>query len=213
MTLAFGNNDIFHAKLGDVFDKLVPFWQLELYMEYVLGKPDFYKDVYEYVRTNPNLLTDGERQVEFAYNCSKAAGLDLTDFFIKWGFLKAGSYEFNDSYGDGKVVVTEAQVSALKDRIRYLGYSAPQHKLEYICDSNLEVYANNAAVVAGTATRSGSKLSMSGWRNVAVYEVSDNMGKVIFVSPQSSFTVNTTLPEGFKVNAVAASGTKTRVVF
>lgn len=25
MTLAFGNNDIFHAKLGDVFDKLVPF--------------------------------------------------------------------------------------------------------------------------------------------------------------------------------------------
>ena len=50
MTLAFGNNDIFHAKLGDVFDKLVPFWQLELYMEYVLGKTDFYKDVYEYIQ-------------------------------------------------------------------------------------------------------------------------------------------------------------------
>ena len=49
--------------------------------------------------------TDGERQIEFAYNCSKAAGLDLTDFFVKWGFLKSGSYEFNDSYGDGKVVV------------------------------------------------------------------------------------------------------------
>lgn len=72
------------------------------------------------------------------------------------GFLKSGSYEFNDSYGDGKVVVTEAQVSALKNRIRNLGYSVPKHKLEYICDSNLEAYINNAAVVAGTATRSGS---------------------------------------------------------
>ena len=41
-------------------------------------------------------------KIEFAYNCSKAAGLDLTDFFVKWGFLKSGSYEFNDSYGDGK---------------------------------------------------------------------------------------------------------------
>lgn len=213
MTLAFGNNDIFHAKLGDVFDKLVPFWQLELYMEYVLGKPDFYKDVYEYIRVNKDLPTDGERQIEFAYNCSKAAGLDLTDFFVKWGFLKSGSYEFNDSYGDGKVVVTEAQVSALKNRIRNLGYSVPKHKLEYICDSNLEAYINNAAVVAGTATRSGSKLSMYGWRNVAVYEVSDHAGKVIFVSPQSSFTVNTTLPEDYKVNAIAANGAKTQVTF
>ena len=213
MTLAFGNNDIFHAKLGDVFDKLVPFWQLELYMEYVLGKTDFYKDVYEYIRVNKDLPTDGERQIEFAYNCSKAAGLDLTDFFVKWGFLKSGSYEFNDSYGDGKVVVTEAQVSALKNRIRNLGYSVPKHKLEYICDSNLEAYINNAAVVAGTATRSGSKLSMYGWRNVAVYEVSDHAGKVIFVSPQSSFTVNTTLPEDYKVNAIAANGAKTQVTF
>lgn len=79
-----------------------------------IRKNGFYKDVYEYIRVNKDLPTDGERQIEFAYNCSKAAGLDLTDFFVKWGFLKSGSYEFNDSYGDGKVVVTEAQVSALK---------------------------------------------------------------------------------------------------
>ena len=50
-------------------------------------------------------------------------------------------------------------------------------------------------------------------RNVAVYEVSDHAGKVIFVSPQSSFTVNTTLPEDYKVNAIAANGAKTQVTF
>lgn len=213
MTLSFCNSDIFHAELGDVFDKLVPFWQLELYMDYVLGKTDFYKDVYEYVRINPDLSTDGERQIEFAYNCSKAAGLDLTDFFVKWGFLKPGTYKFNDTYTDGEVTVTETQINTLKNRIKTLGYSSPQHKLEYLCDDNLEVYKKNATVVTGTATRSGSKLSMSGWQNVAVYKVCDNVGKPIFVSPQSSFTVGGSLPNGFRVYAIAANGTETQVTF
>lgn len=213
MTLSFCNSDIFHAELGDVFDKLVPFWQLELYMDYVLGKTDFYKDVYEYVRINPDLSTDGERQIEFAYNCSKAARLDLTDFFVKWGFLKPGTYKFNDTYTDGEVTVTETQINTLKNRIKTLGYSSPQHKLEYLCDDNLEVYKKNATVVTGTATRSGSKLSMSGWQNVAVYKVCDNVGKPIFVSPQSSFTVGGSLPNGFRVYAIAANGTETQVTF
>lgn len=214
MTLSFCNSDNFHPQLGDVFDKLVPFWQLELYMNYVLGNADFYKEVYEYVRTQPDLTTDGERQIEFAYNCSKAAGLNLTEFFIKWGFLKSGTYKFNDTYTDGEVVVTETQINSLKDRIKNLpGISTPQHKLEYICDENLEVYKKNAAVVAGTATRIGSKLTMSGWQNVAVYKVCDSAGTAIFVSPQSSFTVNGTLPDGFKVYAIAANGTETQVTF
>lgn len=213
MTLAFGNKDTFHPQLGDVFNKLVPFWQLELYMEYVLGEKDFYKDVYEAIRTQPDLSTDGERQLEFAYTCSNAARLNLTDFFVKWGFLKAGSYKFNDTYTNGEVTVTENQVQTLKNRIINAGYRAPQHKIEYICDANVEVYKRNQPVVAGTATRSGSKLSMSGWQNVAVYEVSDQAGNVLFVSPQSSFTVSTALPEGFKVNAIAADGRKTLVTF
>lgn len=213
MTLSFCNNDIFHPKLGDVFDKLVPFWQLELYMNDVLGKSDFYKEVYEYVRVHPDLPTDGERQIEFAYNCSKAAGLDLTDFFIKWGFLKAGSYAFNDTYRDGEVTVAAKQINILKERIKTLGYSAPQHKLEYICDENIEVYKKNAAVVVGTAIRSGSKLSMSGWQNVVAYKVCDNGGRPLFISPQSSFTVNTTLPNGFRVYAIAANGDETQVTF
>lgn len=213
MTLAFSKNEFFHANFGDVFDKLVPFWQLELYMDLVLGKEDFYKDVYEYIRVNPDLATDGERQIEFASICSKVSGLNLTDFFVKWGFLKAGSFKGSDTYNNGEVTVTEAQVSDLKKKISNLGYPAPQHKLEYITDNNLEIYKANAAVTKGTATRSGSKLTMTGWQNVVAYEVCDNVGKVIFVSPQASFTVDTTLPDGFKVYAVAANGTKTQVTF
>lgn len=213
MTLALCNSDIFHAKLEDVFDKLVPFWQLELYMDYALGKSDFYKDVYEYIRVNPDLKTDGERQIEFAYICSKVSGLNLTDFFIKWGFLKKGLFEGSDTYNKGKVEVTQSQVDALIERIYQLGYTAPQHKLEYITDNNLEMYKTSASVIAGTAAYSGSKLTMTGWKNVVAFEVYDNSSKLIFVSPETSFTVNATLPQGFKVYAVAANGTKTQVSF
>lgn len=212
MSQAFCNEKVFHAQFDNVFVKLVPFWQLELYMDLVKGNADFYKDVYEYVRANEDLTTNGECQIEFAYICSKMAKMDLTDFFEAWGFLKEGKVSIKD-YSTGVVEVTAQQVTAIKERIKTLGYSAPEQKLQYITDTNLDMYKSDATVVAGTATRSDSKLSMSGWRNVVAYEVSDSTGKVIFVSPESSFTVDAALPEGFKVNAIAANGTKTQVTF
>lgn len=75
------------------------------------------------------------------------------------------------------------------------------------------MYKTSASVIAGTAAYSGSKLTMTGWKNVVAFEVYDNSSKLIFVSPETSFTVNATLPQGFKVYAVAANGTKTQVSF
>ena len=64
-----------HNASGDHFHRLVPFWQLQLYVADVLGKTDFYKDIYEKVRVNPNptaantgytgCSTDGACQLEF----------------------------------------------------------------------------------------------------------------------------------------------------
>lgn len=212
MSLAFCNAEAFHAAFGDVFDKLVPFWQLELYMDIVLGRKDFYKDVYEYIRTHEDLGSDGACQIELSYICSKIAGMDLTEFFENWGFLRQGSVTIKD-YREGTVVVTGQQVAELKQRIKDLNYATPKHKLQYITDSNLEIYKANVAVTEGRAARSGSKFTMTGWQNVVAYEVCNNVGKVIFVSPQASFTVDTTLPDGFKVYAIAADGTKTQVTF
>lgn len=77
-----------HAEEEDVFCKLIPFWQLELYFGKVLGrtpreqadKGGFYPDIYEYVRTHPDLPTPGEQQLEFVYITSKVAGMNLLDF-------------------------------------------------------------------------------------------------------------------------------------
>lgn len=92
---------------NDVFCKLVPFWQLELYFGKVLGrtplqqadKGGFYPEVYEYARNKDYTgMTHGEIQLDFVYTCSKISGMNLLDFFTKWGFLTPVDKELDD-YG------------------------------------------------------------------------------------------------------------------
>ena len=212
-------------KSNDVFCKLVPFWQLELYFGNVLGQTPlqqddnggFYPDVYEYVRTHPDLNTAGEQQTEFVYICSQVAQMDLTDFFTKWGFLTPVETTIDD-YGNGQVKVTQARVEEIKQRVASLNYPQPNVALEYITDNNWKLYQNPQPVIEGQATRSGNTLKMTDWKNVVAYEVTNKEGKKIFISEgilfpdaTASFTINTDWEEGFKVYAVSASGERTEV--
>lgn len=212
-------------KSNDVFCKLVPFWQLELYFGNVLGqtplqqddKGGFYPDVYEYVRTHPDLNTAGEQQTEFVYICSQVAQMDLTDFFTKWGFLTPVETTIDD-YGNGQVKVTQARVEEIKQRVASLNYPQPNVALEYITDNNWKLYQNPQPVIEGQAMRSGNTLKMTDWKNVVAYEVTNKEGKKIFISEgilfpdaAASFTINTDWEEGFKVYAVSASGERTEV--
>lgn len=82
----------------DVFDRLVPFWQLHLYFERN-GRPDFYADVIEEMRRRPDAGTGDEsirNQFDFIKICCDVGGLDLRDFFQKWGFLRTGEIKLND---------------------------------------------------------------------------------------------------------------------
>lgn len=200
-----------HCEIEDVFCKLVPFWQLQLYMSGVKGRTDFYADVYEAVRQKPNLPTAGEQQLEFVATCCETAGLDLTDFFSRWGFLKPVEKTIDD-YGVGQMKITQAQVDALLARIAAAGYPKVQEHIEYLCDNSVDVFKANAGVQAGTAQRSGRALTMTGWKNVAAYEIY-NGNDLIFVSTQPSFTVNRNWENSFRVYAVAVSGAKTEVTF
>ncbi|MDR1120402.1 MAG: M60 family metallopeptidase, partial [Dysgonamonadaceae bacterium] len=87
--------EIPHNENGDYFYRLVPFWQLKLYMMDALGKADFYKDVYQKVRVNPDpkasskgSTIDGMCQLEFVKIVCEVSGLDMTEFFTDWGFLR-----------------------------------------------------------------------------------------------------------------------------
>lgn len=218
-----------HANFGDndVFCKLVPFWQLELYFGKVLGrtplkqsdKGGFYPDVYEYIRENADLSKPGEQQLEFVYISSLKSGMNLLDFFTKWGFLTPVDVSMDD-YGVGQMTVTQSQIDEITRRVNALNLPKPDVALEYITDNTVGLYKTKPAVVAGTATRNGKTLKMTNWQNVVAYEVVNAAGKKVFISdgvltPSSvaAFTIGTTWEDSFKVYAVSASGDRTEVKF
>ena len=96
---------------NDVFDRLVPFWQLHLYFARN-GRPDFYADVMEQMRRRPDAGPGNDsirNQFEFVKICCDVSKLDLTDFFEKWGFFWVGqltvkdygNYQFHHHPGNG----------------------------------------------------------------------------------------------------------------
>lgn len=213
---------------SDVFCKLVPFWQLELYLGRVLGrtplqqadKGGFYPDVYEYIRNTPNQPDAGTQQTEFVYICSKISGYNLLDFFTKWGFLTPINVIIED-YTKGPLTVTQTRIDDIKQRVNALGLPKPSVALEYISDNTWELYKTRPAVVKGTATRTGNLLTMNNWQNVVVYEVKDSSNEQLkFIcsgettpSNVDSFTLPFGWKDTFKVYAVDAGGTRTEVAF
>ncbi len=183
---------IAHIHHDDVFCRLIPFWQLELYMGRVKGqtpnlredKGGFYPDVYEHVRTNPDLPNAGLQQLEFAYIASKCSGYDLTDFFEKWGFLKEVDNYSYDDYGSATMHITRAMVDETRNRIAALGLPKPGEAMEYISDNNYPYFRDKAAIVPGTSQRTAHTVTMTGWKNVVAYEVreGDENGKLIAAS-------------------------------
>lgn len=201
-----------HCEHSDPFCKLVPFWQLYLYISKVRGNEEFYKDLYEQVRVTPDKKTDGENQLEFVRKACDVSRLNLLAFFEKWGFLTPVDITLED-YGSGTIKVTQAEVDALKNEINNRGYDEPVVPLWYITDNSIEVFKQAAPIQKGTATRSGSIYSMKNWIGVVAFEVYTKE-KLVFVSPMSRFTLIDTVPdETTKVYAVGVDGSKVEVLF
>ena len=215
MTKTFSTGQA-HCQEEEVFCQLVPFWQLELYMNKVLGNSDFYKDVFEHLRTNPTLSTAGDQQTEFVANCSEQAGLNLFDFFERWGFLTPIDEHVGD-YSGGQMTVTEARVEEIRSRVEE--YPKPAAAFEYITDENYELFREpfGTVSVGSVSVVGGSEVSIEGCSNAVAYEVYDEADSLLFVSPAATneqdvtFTLTTSWAEGFKVYAIAADGSRTEI--
>jgi len=139
---ASARRNIIEAKPGkslldvpDVFDRLVPFWQLQLYFSRN-GKPDFYADVMEEMRKRPDAGTGDDsirNQFEFVKICCDVAKLDLTGFFDKWGFFWVGQVTVND-YGKYHFTITQQMVDETKAYIARKNYPKPATDLTLIED-------------------------------------------------------------------------------
>lgn len=218
-----------HAIHDDVFCKLIPFWQLELYMGKVKGatplqqadKGGFYPDVYEYIRTHENLPNAGEQQLEFVFIASQCARLNLLDFFEKWGFLREVHAELDD-YGKGKIDISNSQIDKVRNRVESLNLPSVNEPIEYISDNNYLYFKEKKAVQKGTASRSGNTVIMNNWKNVIVYEVKDTAqgNRLVAVSegvnqPSStaSFDIRGGWKSSYKVYAVQYDNQRIEVSF
>lgn len=126
--------------------QLVPFWQLKLYMMDALGKTEFYHDLYEHFRNTPSPSETGKNagldQLDFVRQVCRISGLNMLDFFEKWGFLKPVNTILND-YGNKNFIITEFQVNELKEEINAANYAMPAANVHEITDGNWESYKTN----------------------------------------------------------------------
>jgi len=119
----------------DVFDRLVPFWQLHLYFSRH-GRPDFYADVMEQMRGRPHAGSGDDairNQFEFVKICCDVAELDLTDFFEKWGFFWVGELTVND-YRKYRYTITPQMVEETKAYLAKKQYPKPAGDITLIED-------------------------------------------------------------------------------
>lgn len=192
--------------------RLVPFWQLYLYCAKVLGKTDFYKDLYEQIRTSPNPKSDGLCQLEFVKKACDAAGMDLTPFFEKFGFLKPVKLEVND-YGKRNFEVTAEDIARIRKEIKAKNYQKQKTPFWYITDNTVDLFKNVRPIEEGTATCKGNTFTMKDWKGVVAYEVFQN-GELVFVAPLQQFTVEgVSVDAKTKVYAIGADGKRKKVDF
>lgn len=198
-----------HMKHKDVFCKLIPFWQLELYCSLVEGRKDFYADVHEQIRVNPVPSSDAEAQLQFMKICCMVAETDFTEFFEKWGLLAVIDENVADHSSIQNVVnysksfvITQKDVNEVKEFARQ--YTKPAANMHYIHDGSIELFKSSEKIVAGKSEKVDNHVNLLGWKNVVAYEVYDGE-KLIFITPFSSFDLPDAIG-GLKIYAVPAKG-------
>jgi F5/8 type C domain. len=209
----FKNDGHNHFTDDDVFCKLIPFWQLQLYFSYVNGYTDFYKDLLEVLR-NQKSPDINHCHLEFYKKCCDITQTDLTDFFSQWGLLMPFSATIDD-YATYNVSVTQADVDAAVAYVKGKGYAKPAMPIQYIQDNTVGLYTSSTKFEKGTATVSGSSVLLSGCKNAVVFIVKAANGAITKVYPPKengggySFVASSS--DIGSIEAVDATGAATRI--
>ena len=118
----------------DVFTDVAPLWQLLLYNTFARGRDDFYPQIYENVRnTDESALSQGELRVLFCKRACDAAGLDLSDFFVKTGILAPIDRMVND-YEEAHMTITRDMCT---EAVQYASrYPKPDSSVIYYITAN-----------------------------------------------------------------------------
>lgn len=120
----------------DVFNRLIPFWQLQLYFAGVGKNPDFYPDLFEAFRQQGAKENEGSGgwgdrgqnpapyQLNFVKTACEVSKTDLTEFFDQYGFFYVGEFSFED-YGKYSYKMTKEMADACKAAIKAMNLPKP----------------------------------------------------------------------------------------
>lgn len=125
------------GKSTNVFERLVPFWQLYLYFK-SQGYEDFYPDLMIAMRKQAPLGGNDRNKsylnmLEFCRLACVVSKTDLTEFFQRWGFFYVGEINVAD-YGHASFQVTKAEIDALKKEIAQMNLPKPTMDITTIED-------------------------------------------------------------------------------
>ena len=209
-----------HGAETDPFCKSVPFWQMYLYSKKVSDNPYLYEDLHEQIRreVDPTENKNGTCQLNFVERCCDIMQMDFTAYFKAWGLLKEVDLEIDD-YVKEKLTCTAEQVAAVEARIKAKGYAEAPAGLIYLTDGTAEVFKKQLAIVPGSSSMSGNKVTLTDWKNVVAFEVySGGVLKMVVpavvpaVSASTVFTINASI-SGAEVKAVSWDGQRVDVTF
>lgn len=198
-------------------------WQLYIYYHKVLGKNDFWKNVFKEMRKVKISPYEhpGRKQMEFVKACCTATNENLEDFFELWGFFipVSKSSEINN------MVVTQAMINETKKYISQ--FPKPKHAFQYIEDRKMqgyldgdfdrsdignigffETYSKNLKLSDSvTASVSGRTVSVSNGDEAVAIEIrkDDENGQLVYFNNFLKFDIPTSVDiSGCVVCAVQA---------
>lgn len=210
---------------GDHFVKLCPLWQLQLFFG-VAGKgntwatPSLYPNLFALSREDSNTQSSGRSQLLFVKRICDISRRDMTDFFVRTGFLRPID-KCIDDYTPGQHIITQAQID---DLIAYAKrYKKPESPVIYYISGNSIDAFRRMKKIEGThgkgytITDGKMIIDHDAWKNVVAFEIYThrNLRKIVMVgsgSNDNSFTALPYLPDATRVEAIAWNG-KRRLVY
>lgn len=115
-----------------------------------------------------------------------------------------------DDYGVKRVRITQSMIDQTITNIKAKHYPPLTEKMEYICDSNRDIYKNRIAVKPGTVTIVGKLIDLINWENAVAFEVYEG-DNLVFVANKPSFNIKNAITSNTKVYAIAFDGSKIEV--
>lgn len=205
----------------DLFVRLSPFWQLQVFNALTyMGRPDFYAQVCERTRkVDHSDMSVGEIQLDFVRHACDVLQQDLSDFFIKSGFLVPVNGQVSDYGGKRPMKITQKQIAkVVKYASKYKKPASPV--LHYISLNNVKAYREHLPVFhqpgGVTLEKDFVRISHEYCQNAVAFEAyqNDQLKRVSMVGTGSQDNTFTTayFPENCNVlYAVSWDGQRIKV--